>query len=153
MTASERRAADALDEYLTLLRSTPEFDEFRNVRNADAARVEVDRVAAAVTYPPGYLTKGAHDAWNPAPLADGTRLLGSGRHIHLPGGGSTCGFALSGLLWRGWWDGWTVEHGLNWPAVACGSVWLGVANNSARVDLTRDSYAHWMARFSVAVSS
>jgi hypothetical protein len=133
----ERRAADALDEYLTLLRSTPEFDEFRNVRNADAARVEVNRVAAAVTYLPGYLTEGAHNAWNPAPL---------------PGGGYTYGFALSGLIWRGWWDGWTVEHGLKWPTVTHGSVWLGVANNSARVDLTRDSYAHWMARFSVAAA-
>ena len=146
LKGGERLAADALNEYLELIRASDLFVD-------GDARAEVERVCAAVKFHDRYLMTGnCRSEWNPEPLEDGTRLFGSGAPIRLPGGGKTHGFQLSGLLWTGRWAGWIVHHGLNSPAIATGSVWLGVANNSARRDLRGGdrAFAHWNARMAVA---
>lgn len=127
-----RAASEALDEYIAILHSTDAYQAANPI--SGQVSLEVNRVMSEVEWRDG--------EWNPLPGPDGCGVIGSGvwtwgadgKHLRL---------SLSGLLWSGRWGGFMVQHTLGVSHLATGSVWLGVANNSARVDIARNHIEAW----------
>lgn len=94
-------------------------------------------------------------AWMPDPNPDGVHPLGSGRWSWGPDG-KVCRLHVDGLLYNYGWvdargDWWRVEHGLQEQK---STVWLGVANNSARRDIPwtdTEAWPTWCARSALGV--
>lgn len=140
-------AKDALGVYLDAVRATDAHSTAKG--HMGTIRDEIDRVMNAVAWPVG-------DGFqHPNPGPDGTFPLGPGIWVWTPEGNRVA-LRVDGVLFnRGWTDaagdGWSVQHSLH--ADGGGSVWLGVANNSARHDIDcrhfAESWKLWAAREAV----
>ena len=133
LPTTKRPASEVLAEYLAALRNTTAY---RHVR-FDRASALVNEITAATVWTP------PRDGWDspqPQNLPNGDRIWGTSYR-----GVYTVEFATNSSLQ---YQDYNVHHTL-YPD-GRGSVWLGVANNSARFDC--DGYVAlrlWHARFAL----
>lgn len=135
-------AIDALEEYLALVRETPEYLGSSKYINLGTVREEIKLQMETMEWFEGN--------WYPGNNPDNVYSLGSGIPVWGPEG-CTHMLKLNGIFHMRSWDGWRVEHSLSFDGT--GSVWLGVANNSARYDVPKTGHWHlpeswqlWKAR-------
>ena len=135
LSTTKRPAAEVLDEYLAALRLT---DAYRQAPLNVVASVIVERMTEDTIWtPPRY----EWDSRQPQNFPNGDRIWGSS----YKGVYEVCFATNSGLEWQDY----NVHHTID--PDGRGSVWLGVCNNSARIDISdeADALACWHARFAL----